>query len=82
LKALKKYNLKFCDNSFTTNESLIYINSNNNELNIPLLNNDNYNIYEKMKKYSLNDIYPNLKLLELNNETCIQVNIKINFYSK
>ena len=71
-EVFKKYGIKFYDDSFSTNESLIFYCSNIGQINIPLLNNENYTLYEKMKKNSLNGIYPNLKLLELKGDTCIQ----------
>jgi hypothetical protein len=71
-KIFKKYDMKFYDDSFSLDESLLYYNSCNNTKNIPFLDNDNFSVYKKMKKNSLNGIYPNLKLLKLKGDTCIQ----------
>ena len=78
---MKKYDIKFYDDSFSANESLIYANTYNKNINIPLLDKENYKLYEKTKKNSLNGIYPNLKLLQLKGDTCIQATRDIEKYT-
>ena len=72
-QGLEKQKIKFFDNNFLTDESLLFskeIKNNNN--NIPLLVGNKLIVYEKIKNYSKKGIYPNLKLLILKNEICIQ----------
>ena len=71
-KNLKKYNIEFKDEPFSEQESWIFDQTSPEGAYIQILDKNNYNVYNEMKKKSIYGIYPNLKILELNNDSCIQ----------